>query len=237
MLFGLSHIDLDKNQDRKAIRGEIKEVTLTGFAAKVHSFDGSNCFATDISWLAMPNDGIHLEYGSCNTYEEVAGGVSVIMRRMHFTESFDSPPKVCCRLTEINKTGPECFSLKTWSKDITTTGFTLVIESWANRTFDGARIGWFAYDTKEDAMQVKSGTSLANRRKREAKFSAEFYGTPFTARPATFIAISEIDFGLGGNIRATAEIQDVTASKMDCSCGTWLDSDMDHIGITWIALE
>lgn len=236
LLFGLRILDLEKSQP-KAFGGDVRALTNTGFTALVQSFGGCFSYGADMSWLTLPNNGVHFENGSYYTGDETNGRTQGIARRIHFAVPFDSPPKVYCWFNEIHKEGSEWFCLRTYPSDISNSGFTLEVNAWAGRWFDSARISWFAYDSAEDGKRVKSGKNRATREDRSPKFKNSFYGSPFAKKPATFIAISEIDFGMDENIRAIATIDDVTATELQWSCGTWDNSNMDHMDITWIAME
>ena len=48
-------------------------------------------------------------------------------------------------------------------KDVNTQDFTTVIGARAGRHFDGARVGWIAYDADEDGKRVRSGNAITRR--------------------------------------------------------------------------
>ena len=235
LIFGLRVIDLERSK-HKGIVGAVKELTNTGFSAKVHSFGGCYAYNADMSWLTLPNNGIHFENGSYNTGDEV-GRTQGIAPRVHFAVPFNNAPKVCCWLNEINMGGNDWLSLRAFARDISPTSFILDISTWAGRSFEGARVSWFAYDSAEDGKRVKSGISTAKRDNPSQKLKAPFYGSPFSKKPATFIALSEVDFSMDRNIRANTEIVSATATELEWSFGTWADSNMDHMHVTWIAVE
>ena len=74
-------------------------------------------------------------------------------------------------------------------KDVDTRGFTTVIEARAGRHFDGARVGWIAYDADEDGKRVRSGNTII-RRDEVGNYDFPFYGpAPCSKTLAVFIGI------------------------------------------------
>lgn len=51
----------------------------------------------------------------------------------------------------------------------------MVIGAWAGRQFDGARVGWIAYDADEDGKRVRSGNTIT-RRNEAGNYDFQFYG-------------------------------------------------------------
>ncbi|KAK4694378.1 hypothetical protein P7C71_g3198, partial [Lecanoromycetidae sp. Uapishka_2] len=235
ILYGLSGIDVERN-GRLGVACDPKDLSVTGFTVEPRSFGGSQAYGINFSWLTLPNNGVHFEFGQLDTYSLTNFNKLSTTQRIEFPNAFKSPPKVLAWFYEINKIGDWC-SLKTYPKDASSTGFNIVIESWANRPFDGARVCWLAYEAEEDGKRVKSDKNLVDRATKFAKQDAPWYGTPFTQKPAVFIGISELDFSMGRNIRVRANIDGATNERLQWSYGTWDDSDMDHLIVTWLAVE
>ena len=144
---------------------------------------------------------------------------------------------VCCWFYEINKDGAEWFPLRTYPKDESSTSFTLVLEAWADRSFEGARVGWFAYYIEEEGKRMKSNKNTVLREAKMTNKHGLWYETPFSKKPATFIAISELCFGTESNLRILASIHGAAENRLQWSYGTWADSNMDHVAITWVGME
>jgi len=120
---------------------------------------------------------------------------------------------------------------------VNTQGFTTVIGARAGRHFDGARVGWIAYDADEDGKWVRSGNTIT-RRNEAGNYDFPFYGpAPYSKAPAIFIGIQEIDFGNDRPLRVHSEISVVTRERLTWQVKTWADSNMDHMACDWIAIE
>lgn len=193
--------------------------------------------------MTLPGD-LHLEYGSVDTAGEI-GLKEKFRRRVTFNQKFASRPKICVWLQAVDypSSSEDGCSANTWTSlrayvdDLNDDSFTLCLETWDNRKFRNVRAGWFAYPTEEDGKRVRHGRDRVVRAQKQLKHKAPFYNQPFSRTPATFIAISEIDFQRGKNFRFDCKASAPNNRELEWEYGTWDDSDMDHCEITWIAIE
>jgi hypothetical protein len=234
LLFGLSHIDIGANRNR-ALAWAYPEVQNSGFSLQAMVWAGAWGHDIGCSWMTLPSD-LHLETGLVDTYSQNVGDFDVLRRQIFFSQSFVTPPRVCVWLQAFEWHGGDFMSLKCSAADITSNSFTIQCQSWANRRFKNVRIQYLAYPSEEDGKRVKSGTSLVNRAQGHVEQNLPFYGSPFKEKPQVFIAICETDFNISRNsrFRTTAEAE---KGSLKWSYGTWADTDMDHAGVQWIALE
>ncbi|KAJ6109848.1 hypothetical protein N7486_002083 [Penicillium sp. IBT 16267x] len=95
----------------------------------------------------------------------------------------------------------------------------------------------FGPAAEEDGKRVKSDRNTVLRAQGVVKNKAPFYGQPFSRTPATFIAVSKIDFGANSNIRMMCRANAPNNQELEWEFGTWADSNMDSAEVTWIAIE
>lgn len=244
MIFGFSHIDCEQSVRTRAMTLSIPDVTPSEFQIQMASFNGCNAYGISCSWMTLPDD-LHLESGSIDTHGTGEMYHDHFTQRVVFGQRFASPPKICTWLQEFDYTSDidgstvanTFTSLFVRADNINEHSFTLHIGSWANRKFRNARAGWFAYPSEEDGKRVKSGRDRVTSAETTQQKKAPFYGQPFSRTPATFIAISEIDFAGDSNLRMTSTVKALNNQEMEWSFGTWGISIIDHADITWIALE
>ena len=84
---------------------------------------------------------------------------------------------------------------------------------------------------------MKTGSGKANREMTMVKENSDWNGRPFTRKPATFIAVTELGYGGEKNLRFDACIKGASESSMELLYGTWMDKNIDHVSITWTAIE
>ncbi|KAI1109969.1 hypothetical protein F5Y14DRAFT_444299 [Nemania sp. NC0429] len=234
LLFGLSMIDLEANRNR-ALSWEYPEVQNNGFSLQAASWAGSYGHGLCANWMTLPTD-LHLETGLVDSQFLPISDFDVLRKQVFFTQCFATPPRVCVWLQGFEWQGGNFMSLRCSASDITSSSFVIKCESWAGRRFKSVRMQYLAYPAEEDGKRVKSGTSMVNRAQGRVEQNCPFYGSPFKEKPQTFIAICETDFNIARNTRfaATAEAE---KGSLKWSYWTWADTDMDHAGVQWIAIE
>ena len=235
VIHGISHFDLESGR-RRAFCGSLNDVTKSGMAYHAATWGGSFGYGFEISWMTLPENGIHFEHGS---YDAIQPGAKALSNRMFFSKPFvNGPPIVRCWFYEVNKKADtEWFSLKTFASNITDRSFTINVESWAGRDFDDARVCWIAYDSAEDGKRVKSACETVTRAVKTSVGRVNFPGQPFSKIPAVFCAYSQIDMGPDRNLRGHSEISSWDTNGMTRSFGSWGDTDMDHVEVVWLAVE
>lgn len=237
LIYGLRLLDLEKDHDWR-IWPTMGEVTGSSMKWSMAIADGSKANAMDMSWLALPDNDIHFETGVFDSIHEAHVGSTGIATRIPFSRPFVGEPIVVCWFIGISKGNTGWLSIKTYPRDIADSAFTLHIESWAERRFTSARVGWLAYDSRENGKRVHAfAGDQVLRAQRTVEYDSQWYGSTHGRAPATFIAFNELDFGMGTNLRAKATIEGASKEKLQWSFGTWGDTDMDHLKVTWIGIE
>ncbi|KAF1924819.1 uncharacterized protein M421DRAFT_271364 [Didymella exigua CBS 183.55] len=235
LLYGLNCIDAERGRAR-ALSICHHEVNAGGFNVQAASWSG--CFGYEIgcSWLTLPSD-MHLETGMVYTASAGRSNSPDCEQHIWFSQAFDSPPKIAVWIQEFEWLQNDFMSIKCFATDIAPNHFRLRIESWANRKFANVRVQWVAYPAEEDGKRVKAGRNTVSRAQKEASNRAPFYGQPFKNTPKTFIAISEMDFGIDRNTRFRCSADAPNNRELEWKYGTWDDTNMDHAEVQWLAIE
>ncbi|KNG51198.1 hypothetical protein DDE82_005910 [Stemphylium lycopersici] len=233
LLFGLSRVDAEGSLSR-SLSLAAPEVNASGFSVQAASFDNCRGYSLGCNWMALPND-LHLETGMICC----SGDRAEYVQQIFFSQSFASPPKIAVWFQEFQYPNGGFLSLRCKATDVTPHSFHLRIESWANRTFRQARVQYLAYPSEEDGKRVKAARTTVTRAQgpNGSRNQAPFYGQPFKNQPATFVAISEMDFNSSRNLRLACNANAPNNRELVWDLGTWSDSDMDHAECQWIAIE
>ncbi|KAK5053308.1 hypothetical protein LTR84_002282 [Exophiala bonariae] len=240
MIYGLSHIDCVDGENVVDAAGprvafDVVDIAADGFQATARTF--GNCVPWDLkmSWLTLPENGIHFETGTFDTSTVRNDSRSLAVTAVTFSRPFQRNPIVCCWFTEVDI--PYGWrSLRTWAARITHDGFVLSVDTWADRVWKNARVNWLAYDAEEDGRRIKSSVQIVKRHE-VRNFSSPWLRDPQARDPTTFIAITELDCGPSRNTRISGQITNITGGRLIGEIGTWDDTDMDHLHCTWISIE
>ena len=242
MISGLRKLDQEADQ---AIRTAVthRSVTSTGFQSVARTHSGAKAYAPSISWLALPNNDVHFEVGEFDTYSSPRiEDNQIVSRRIEFPTRFARTPKVVTWLYEVSFgiQGHVWNSLKTEAKGITCDGFDIDVRTWgAHQSFDGARVGWLAFDDGDSKSRVKTGTVRVSRfegwlHNQEVKFGGE----PFAKAPALFHVLTVIDCCRDKDMKLSMDTTHVTSTGFRFSAGTWArDHNMTQVVWLWIAVE
>ena len=234
VLYGLSFVDCDFERGSIALSSDITELNQTGFKANPRSFNGCLSYGMTMSWLQLPDNGVHFEYGTWDTYNYT--NPTEVSTTITFPRAFGRAPCVWAWFTEINKQGKDWFSLRVLIDSQSPTSFRLTVGTWAGRNWAGARVMWFAYDADEDKKRVFSGRDNASRypdpNKKDTQITSQW---SFPKKPSMFHALSELDFGMDRNLRART-MMDGDEKERRLTLGTWADSNMDHVCGVWLGM-
>lgn len=235
LLFGLSIIDAEHHRNRVLSLG-FPEVKPNGFSVLAEAVNGCYGHNMGCNWMTLPDD-LHMETGIVHTYGTNQADFDGFSRHVFFSQSFPTPPKVCIWLQAFEWTGGDFISIKCYPQEVSCDSFVMRVESWANRRFRNVKLQYLAYPAEEDGKRVKSGRNTVNRAQKEQSLQYPYYGGPFKNTPKTFIAISEIDFGIDKNLRFRCSANAPNNEQLAWKFGTWDDTNMDHAEVQWIALE
>ncbi|KPM42480.1 hypothetical protein AK830_g4057 [Neonectria ditissima] len=235
ILHGLRRIDILQPLG-PIVASSVSNVSKNGFELELRSWN-VNAYNLEANWLTLPDNNVQFQHGEVDSTEisdRVATQNAVF--RIHFSKPYKTQPKVICWFTTINQ--PHGWrSLRCDATDITPTGCTIKIQTWAGRKFDGAKVMWLAWDAESDGKTVR-GAAGSYFKTGSQPAEGLWYGGPFSRQPEVFTAISYIDFPDNGiNFRAVAEIQSATKERLKWHGGTWGDTVMDTLGTAWVGVE
>ena len=232
IIYGLATLDSGQFDPRTSCN--MREVTKEGFAFNQYVGQGY-CYDLNTSWLTLPDNGIHFETGTCETWTMRTNDHDDFRQDVRFLRPFSRTPIVRCFFQSLS-IGGGWRSLRVFSADVNANGFSLRVSTWAGRQYDGAQVGWLAYDADEHGKRVKSD-SFVTRRNETSTRTTRFPGQPFSKTPALFLGVQEFDFGNDKFFRMKSDIREITKESVTLEVGTWDDSNMDHLQCDWIAIE
>lgn len=239
MMTGLTKIDQAASIPIRVCTAH-HSVTPTTFTLNTRTYGGARSYKPEAGWMALPENDIHFETGVIDTYDVPRiDNNQIAFNRVNFTRPFDRQPTVVSWLYEVNM-GPGWHSLKAEVTGINQDRFNLAVKTWANRSFDGARVGWLAFDDTGCNARAKAGIIDIRGNEIRRNGRVTFDGSPFSKQPSVFLSLMEFDAGDNKNLRLRGSVVSACPTSFDYDCGTWASADdhqLDHAIWVWVALE
>lgn len=162
--------------------------------------------------------------------------------RVIFKREYAAPPTVIVWLTGFDFEKGRNFRIRAQARDVTATGFTVVVGTWSDTLLYWASVSWIAYSS--DSPRVKSGSyNTADVRPwqkpqlvdtGEAKFS----GSPFAWPPTVIVAVNTFDIDAKGtSIRWKATVSEITSEGFRWNLDSWYDTIKYSMGASYLALD
>lgn len=160
-----------------------------------------------------------------------------------FKRRYPAPPTVICWLTGFDFGKGRNFRIRTEVSNITATGFSIKVATWADSLLYWASASWIAYPS--DSPTVKSGSYNTmdvrpwQNPQLEDSGSVKFSGQPFAWAPTLLLGVNtfDIDGTKGTSIRWKATASDVSRSGYTWHLDSWFDTVKYSMGCSYLALD
>ena len=234
---GLNYLDLG-NESNVRIQAYASDITSNGFRVHVDSWSDTTLHAGGVSWLNLTSDHLECQHGQFRAPADARS--RLFSHDIPFARPFVSPPKVVVFFNALDLDKETNLRLKTYATNISSTGFTIHIESWHTTVAYGAAAGWIAHP--ENLTHVFSGTSntmeVCSRVAPQHKVNKRitFNRTGFREPPNVFMAINYIDVYNSNSLRLRAFPSSITTTGMDWNIESWISPNIHHAGISYICV-
>lgn len=242
IVVGLTLVDIC-NKTTVRVKGYASEIQLTGFKINLDSWSDTKLHGAACAWLEIEADDLDFQYGSYHTIEHYhwSKTPSQNTRKITFKRAYSSAPQVVVWLNLFDL-GPQVdWRVKTFATDVTTTGFTLHIDTWSDTKLMWTMASWMAYPT--DRPGVASGSFST----RDIRSSGQpqvynsafepFASGVFEKPPRVFLALNSLEIDHGQNLRLKVSADNVSAAGMTWHLDTWLNTTLLSAGASYIAFR
>jgi hypothetical protein len=162
------------------------------------------------------------------------------------TEHFDFPdgqytdtPNILVWLSAIDLDKGHNWRVKAYATNVTSSGFDLNIDTWADTIMFSATASWVAYPKGREGVangrvsssELRDWYPPSAQDSKKVKFPAKV----FDREPKVFLAISELDLDSSNNLRVKVSADKIDASGFVWRAESWGDSSMFNVGVDWIA--
>ncbi|CAJ0538540.1 Ff.00g066010.m01.CDS01 [Fusarium sp. VM40] len=245
---GLKLLDVG-NSGNISVRAAAAKVTETDFALSIDSWADAQLFNAAAAWIEFTESDSDYQVGEFNTLDSrkltnfPATDKDGIRRD---TEHFDFPdgqytdePNILVWLSAIDLDKGHNWRVKAHATNITSSGFDLNIDTWADTIMFSATASWVAYPKGHEGVANGrvSSSDLRDWYPPSALDSKKVKFPPkvFDREPKVFLAISELDLDSSTNLRVKVSADKIDASGFVWRAESWGDSSMFNVGADWIA--
>ncbi|KAG8898907.1 hypothetical protein FRB99_007067 [Tulasnella sp. 403] len=238
---GLNFLDIGKNANVR-IKSYTSDVSKTGFTAHVDAWADTTLYTGGFSYLTLSPAHREYECGQFSTEEDHPWNNPKVetSRRINFSRSFVTPPKVIVFFTQLDLKNQTNWRAKTYTSEVDANGFTIHIDSWADTTLYSATAGWIAYP--EDREHVFSGTANTqdvrpwNEPQLLQHKEVNFGNVEFWKNPNMFMAFNSLDLDSKANLRLKCYADNVSTKGFTWHIDSWADSVLYSAGISYLCV-
>jgi len=237
LAIGVNSMDLSENGGIR-LNVFVNKLLNDSFRIHLDCWADTILYSAGAAWLEVAAGDPDIQVGQWGTQEHHPWYQSQIATSAHiaFPSPYSTPPKVILWLNEVDMAKDKGWRVNSYASNITTTGFDIHIDTWADTRLYSGTAYWIAYPA--DKAHITSGTvatgpnpkSLAN------SGTVTFPNGVFDTPPRVLMAVNEMDFGTGKGLRFRMYTDSVTKSGMTWHIDSWADSVVNSVGASWIAL-
>ena len=160
-------------------------------------------------------------------------------RQIAFERAYLSPPKVIVWLNKLSLASGKGWRISATAMDVTTTGFTLHIDSWADTVIYSAAAAWIAHPSDKAGVISGSYSTLDVRPRGQPQLdnSGEVtfpHGT-FQRVPAVLFALNELSVDPGRNLRLRLAVSSMSKEGLNWHIDSWGDTILYSASASFIA--
>lgn len=237
---GLCLLDVSYSDDPR-VTAYADEITNGGLKVHIDTWESTTkIYSAACTWFAQPSNS-DIQIGQFSTLDDHPWNKPQ-QRTAHqitFARPYAAPPKVVLWMNRLNMVKNKNWRFKAVASNITATGFTVNLETWADSVLYSAAVSWIAHPA--DKTGIASGTYHTNEvnsgNSADLKNGArvEFPAGKFQRPPTVLVALNAVDLGTGKNLRANLSTDGVTETGMNWHIDAWSDSLLYSAGASYIA--
>ena len=241
LAYGLNWLDIDAESNIR-INATVSNINTNAFTAGLNSWADTILYSAGMTWLKLGPKFSFLQTGSFNTQEvRVSDDLKPqTAKRIKFSQSFTQPPDVVVFLTGLDLDSCANWRVKAYATDVDSNGFTIHVDSWADTVLYSAGVTWIAHPQNSPGFvsgrfstnDVRASSVPQQRNTGTARFS-----TPFKSVPRIMMALGELDYKCGVNLRCRLSTSFVTRETLTWHLQAWHDSVMYAASASYIAWE
>ncbi|KAF8251470.1 hypothetical protein K440DRAFT_637435 [Wilcoxina mikolae CBS 423.85] len=239
---GLTGLDIDRETFIR-IKAYADNIRRDSFYIHLDAWSGTTVYEASCTWLETTNDEPDFQVG---TYKFAWKPYMDTSKQRYsefikFDYAFDKCPNVVIWLNQLDLDTGHIIRIKTYASDITTTDFTIHIDTWDDSIIYGAGVSWIAYPC--DHPGIFSGNVCTTDYRDwhnpdstnggDVTFPKDFFHTV----PKVLLAVNYLDFDHRYNLRFRAYADRVWQGGMKWHVNSWADTICYNVGAAFLAFS
>jgi hypothetical protein len=241
---GLTELDIS-NAGNIRISASADRITNANMSVHLDAWADTSLYSAGCTWLEDRQDEFELQVGDFSTKELHPWNqpTATNSKWIQFPRAFSSAPKVIVWLKSVDMSKNFNWRVTAFpGKDVSTTGFTININTWADSILYSADASWIAYVDAPDKVKIHSGAVDTNQYRNwyPAQLTngakVDFPAGTFDRPPKTVLmAVNMFDFDHRRNIRFRAFADTISEAGLKWHVDSWADSLVYGAGVSYIA--
>lgn len=242
IVVGLAEVSAACNANVRA-KAYTSNIQRDSFKIHIDSWMNTTLYAASCRWLQIEADDMDFQYGSYHTLEDHDWYKYPTQntRKIKFKRPYSATPKVVLWLTVIDTGHGSSWRIRSYTTDVTATGFTIHIDSLMDCRLYSAMASWVAYPANRPgiASGVVSTHDIRSWAQPQACNSAfeAFEDGVFEKPPRIFIALNALSIDRDKQMRLRVNADNVSASGMAWHLDAWADTILYSAGASYIAFS
>lgn len=238
---GLTSVDMSCAANVR-IKSYADHITYQGFQLHLDAWADTTLYSAGCSWLEVAPDETTFQFGTFNTMEDHPWNQpqAKTSRKISFSRPFSAPPKVVVWINGFDMSNAHGWRLKIAASDVTATGFTIHIDTWADSILYFAGATWIAFaadrtDVTCDSFNTQEIRPWDRPQHNHAK-QVSYKGAAFAKPPRVLLGLDSIDFDYRRNLRVNLTADAITTTGLSWQLNSWSDTVMYSAGGSYLAI-
>ncbi|KAH8595971.1 metalloprotease, partial [Bisporella sp. PMI_857] len=247
---GLTSLDMEHTSNIRinAHTAPVQQRNGNDFVLNLDTWWDSALYMAAATWLEFQGQETDFQVGEFDTLTQrnigeprnvEAGGIRRDVKHISFPAGvYSEPPNVVVWLKAFDLSNGANWRVRALAQNITSTGFDLSIESWADTVIYGATASYVAYPKGKEGVLSGTACSTDHRNWYPAQLANGArvnFAKAFDKEPKVFLAISQLDIDSARNLRINAFADNVSAEGFNWHADAWADTLCYSAGVDWIA--
>lgn len=237
---GFNLLDIGKT-DNVRVEAQAQNIRANTFDIRIHTWGGPLLRDVGCTWLEVPTNDPDFQTGTYATIEDHShlNPQSIHTRVITFPRAYLSSPRVVVWLNLLDLPVNLNRCLKAYETNVTATGFTMHIDTWADSVLYYATASWVAYPAnKPNTSSGRFAISDTRPAKCPQLYNSgyvDFGKDVFTSPPRVMLAINTIDIDKSQDLRLAVKASSINAAGMTWHLDSWDDTILYNAGASYIA--
>ena len=240
LALGLNWLDIANNAN---IRVKTFADNIATASANIHinSWADTTLYSAGCTWLEVAANDPDYQIGQFSTTDDHPWDKpqKETSHNITFPRAYASPPKVIVWLNGLDMANDKNWRINATATNITTTGFTIHLDTWADTVMYSASAAWIAYPA--DKANVTSGTYNTqdvrpwNNPRIDNSGRVDFPAGALAGSPKVLIALNSLDVDCGNYLRLKLSADCVSKTGMNWHIDSWFNTILYSAGASYIA--